>query len=221
LYTPLSLDTSDLHDLFWQVKDSGIPIFEVVHPDEVAIFIFNCSAAYGAMAPDSLITAKMNVGPGGKQPHMWDTIIPLNGPGPLNGGPNTWGLQQKMSYPHNHQDLKLSSKVKGMEMILHEQVGVWDTLNANHAENALTTGQKPSKHSEHKILGACAWCKASEVRKDLVTCIEKETLEGGGPTSGRSQNHQCKTQCYPLSQYRHEGLVLHDASPYSPDRFFR
>jgi hypothetical protein len=87
----------------------------------------------------------------------------------------------KRCHALDHPDPNLVGKAKGMEMVLQEQVGVWDTLNAEHAANALITSKKHLKTSKLRILGTCTWCKASEVKKDLIAHIEKVALKGIAP----------------------------------------
>ena len=59
--------------LFKQVEN-GVDIFERVHPEAKGIFIFDNAPSHRKMADDALNANRMNVGPGGKQPVMKDTI---------------------------------------------------------------------------------------------------------------------------------------------------
>ena len=45
----------------------AIDIFEYLHPNKVAIWLFNCSSAHEGLAEDALNVNNMNVNPGGKQ----------------------------------------------------------------------------------------------------------------------------------------------------------
>lgn len=55
--------------------DCAIPIFEVTHPETIAIFAFDNFTSHGAFSSDALIASHMNVEPSGKQPKLRDTIF--------------------------------------------------------------------------------------------------------------------------------------------------
>ena len=59
----------DLPQLMEQMKHA-INIFEHLHPDKVAIWLFNCSSAHEALAKDTLNVNNMGVRSGGKQSHL-------------------------------------------------------------------------------------------------------------------------------------------------------
>lgn len=65
----------------FQVKDA-IQTFEVKYPNDIGVWVFDCSSAHESFSEDSLHANKMNRSPGGQQPRMHDTIIPS---GPLAG----------------------------------------------------------------------------------------------------------------------------------------
>ena len=50
----------------------AIPIFEILHPGCIAVFCFDQSTNYNAMAQNALIVTRMNLGPKGAQPKMCD-----------------------------------------------------------------------------------------------------------------------------------------------------
>ncbi|KIJ23733.1 hypothetical protein M422DRAFT_275620 [Sphaerobolus stellatus SS14] len=56
----------DNSQLMKQIENT-IPIFEVLHPGAVGIWIFDCSSAHEAFFEDALNVKNMNVNPGGKQ----------------------------------------------------------------------------------------------------------------------------------------------------------
>ena len=60
-------------DLMKQVT-KAVDIFERVHPDAVGVFLFDNAPSHRKMADDAFNADKMNVGSGGKQPVMRDTI---------------------------------------------------------------------------------------------------------------------------------------------------
>ena len=117
----------DLPQLMDQMKHA-IDIFEHLHPDKVAIWLFDCSSAHEGLAKDALNVNNMGVRPGGKQSHLQDTIIPLNNPPPKPNCPDTRGQTQQMVYPSDHPDEKLCGLPKGMKVVLQEWESVWDQL---------------------------------------------------------------------------------------------
>ncbi|KIJ30773.1 hypothetical protein M422DRAFT_267604 [Sphaerobolus stellatus SS14] len=62
--------------------ENAIPIFEVLHPGAVGIWIFDCSSAHEAFSEAAFNIKNMNVNPGGKQHLLRPTIILLNNPPP-------------------------------------------------------------------------------------------------------------------------------------------
>jgi len=70
------------------------------------------------MPDDALCTSKMNVGPGGKQPHMRNTIIPLDNPFGLCRHVQT--LNYPPCLPEDHPHKNFEGKLKGMCVITEE-----------------------------------------------------------------------------------------------------
>jgi len=64
--------------LISQVIDCAIPIFDVLYLNAVAVFAFDNSTNYDAMAKDALNVMNMNVNPGGKQALMRSTSFGPN-----------------------------------------------------------------------------------------------------------------------------------------------
>ncbi|EFP90325.1 uncharacterized protein PGTG_16351 [Puccinia graminis f. sp. tritici CRL 75-36-700-3] len=111
----------DMDQLCKQVSEKAIPIFEASHPKCQGVFVFDCSLAHEAFGPSALRAQKMNLGPGGKQSHLRDTVIPSNDPHipeVLQGQP------QMMCYPSNHLDPSLDGQPKGIKQVLTER-GLW------------------------------------------------------------------------------------------------
>ncbi|EHS62464.1 uncharacterized protein PGTG_20589 [Puccinia graminis f. sp. tritici CRL 75-36-700-3] len=111
----------DMDQLCKQVSQKAIPIFEAAHPDCQGVFIFDCSLAHEAFGPHALRAQKMNLGPGGKQSRLRDTIIPSDNPHipeELRGQPQT------MCYPTDHPDPSLAGQPKGIKQVLTER-GLW------------------------------------------------------------------------------------------------
>jgi len=70
------IDPGKNHDAWWdllllmdQMKHT-INIFEYLHPNKVAIWLFDCSSAHEALAKDALNVNNMGVRPGRKQSHL-------------------------------------------------------------------------------------------------------------------------------------------------------
>ena len=93
-----------------QVINYAIPIFEIVHPEAIAVMAFDNSTNHGAMPTDGLNAVTMNVNPGGKQPSMHSTYFGQN---------NTL---QSMVFPSDHP--VYPNQPKGMRQILIER-GLW------------------------------------------------------------------------------------------------
>jgi len=142
-----------------QTKDT-IEIFNYKYPDGIAVFIFDCSSAHKAFSADALLAHKMNRGPGGKQPLMWDMVIPST------------GQPQSMVLPLDYQGKNkdgesLAGKPKGMKQVLHER-GVLAELEQKHGS---------------KLVGVCSVCKKSQAAREaaLKEAREKQDeIEGTG-----------------------------------------
>ena len=64
--------------LLEQIKYKAILIFEALYSNCIAVFAFNNSSNHSAFSEDALITSRMNLGPGGKQPIIYDTFFGEN-----------------------------------------------------------------------------------------------------------------------------------------------
>src|SRR5712671_7772367 len=71
----------DHAQLLMQV-DKVIEIFEEMHPNCVALFVFDQSSAHALLGPDALCAFDMNRSNGGKQRKQKDTVVLLNNPHP-------------------------------------------------------------------------------------------------------------------------------------------
>ena len=62
------------NDRLLEQVSRAVDIFERVHHDAIGIFLFDNAPTHRKVADDALNADKMNVGPGGKQPAMRDTV---------------------------------------------------------------------------------------------------------------------------------------------------
>jgi hypothetical protein len=91
-----------------QFKTKAIPMFEKLHPNCAAVFLFDNSTNHGAFADDALNVSKMNLNPGGKQAvlrHGWFE----------QGGRL---VEQEMTFPSNHPKAGIT---KGIKQVLQER----------------------------------------------------------------------------------------------------
>jgi hypothetical protein len=159
------------HDKWWdlaQLKDQlkdAVDIFEFLHPDAVAVWVFDCSSSHEGLAPNALNVNKMNVNPGGAQTLMRDTIIPHNNPPPKAGEVDTCGLPQPLVFPLDHPDPQLAGVAKGMRVVLQERRSVYDRLVQEVG-------------SEKKVFGKCSECQKSAAKKDAERRVALAEMAG-------------------------------------------
>lgn len=118
------------------------------------LLFFDQSSAHNAYANDALNARKMNVGPGGKQPRMHDTIIPTD-----NLLAHLRGQHQSMVFDSTHTDHP--NGPKGMELILKER-GLWDQL--------------VSASKKKKPVGRCKTCKANTMEREKTLAQAQAAL---------------------------------------------
>jgi hypothetical protein len=157
----------DLPQLIKQLKVM-IKIFELTHPNCIAVFMFDRSSAHEGFAEDVLNINKMNVKPAHKQSKLHDTIIPFSNPDPAPDEEDTCGQIQHMCFPADHPDPDLQDKPKGIRVVLEECKSVWDKYTMICRECG------------KKIVGKCVACTKSKIHKDKEQCIAiAEAMEQG------------------------------------------
>ncbi len=74
-YTTDILHIGKNQDGYWtiehvikQVQTKALPLFQAMHANSIALFVFDQSTNHAAFADDALRAIIMNLGPGGKQP---------------------------------------------------------------------------------------------------------------------------------------------------------
>lgn len=125
------------------------------------------SSAHNAYASNALNARKMNVSPGGKQPVMHDTMIPLNNPNPA-----LQGKHQSMIFDHTHP--KHPNEPKGMEVVLKER-GLWSLLVDRAG------GKRP--------LGRCRVCKATAAEREKILAEAQAVIDDNPDIFGSIGEH--------------------------------
>jgi hypothetical protein len=150
------------HDAWWDMEQlmdqikHAVPIFEYLFPGAVGIWVFDCASSHEAFSKDALVVKRMNVKPGGNQPLMHDTVIPLDNPPPKAGCPDMRGQVQAMTFPQDHPDASLCGVPKGLCQVFQERTSVWDALC-------------DAAGGEKKVKTLCPTCKLSQKEKEQLT----------------------------------------------------
>jgi hypothetical protein len=150
-----------------------IRLAEHLLPQRVLVFVFDNSSAHNSMPPDALHVSRMNVGPGGAQSHMHDTIIPLDNPKGLGG------TAQCMQFPENLPESDphklFEGKPKGIRRILEERGLVTITRQPMKTDPSKTT-IKVFNLIGAQIIGQCKRCKDERARKPAPDINAPTTL---------------------------------------------
>ncbi|KAI7933942.1 hypothetical protein MJO28_017377 [Puccinia striiformis f. sp. tritici] len=145
----------DIDQLCNQVAHKAIPIFETLHSNLQAVFVFDCSLAHRAFAKSALRVQNMNLNPGGKQSILRDTVIPKDNPHiPFH----LFGQLQKFVFDDSHP--LHPGKAKGVRAILKER-GLWDY----YTQKAWQEGQPLNLQ--------CKDCLTTNIKKDIVRKAEE------------------------------------------------
>jgi hypothetical protein len=125
------------------------------------------------MPEDALCASKMNVGPGGKQPQMHNTVIPLDNPFGLGG--HIQSLNYPPCLPDDHPHKKFEGQPKGMHLIAEE-----------HRYAVELNGGR-------RMVGDCTKCKLSNSHK--VKCNKAESKEVNSKESKSEDEDAHTTSC--------------------------
>jgi len=143
-------------------------------PNCVRHWVFDNSSCHDSMPDDALCASKMNVGPGGKQPHMRNTIIPLENPFGLGG--RIQSLNYPPGLPEDHPQKKFEGKPKGMRVIVEER------------------GYAVELDGGKRMVGDCTRCKLRNTRK--VKCNKPESKEVNSEESeSEDEDRRANTCC--------------------------
>jgi hypothetical protein len=143
----------DMEQLCHQVSSKAIPIFQALHPDAQAVFIFDCSSAHGAYGPSALRFQNMNLNPGGKQSWLCDTTIPYEDP---LIPPHLRGQIQTFCYDPSNPDPTKAGQPKGVRAILQER-GLWQHYT-----------QERQRLRKHALKFKCNSCSQFSIQKDAI-----------------------------------------------------
>ncbi|EIW81271.1 hypothetical protein CONPUDRAFT_26680, partial [Coniophora puteana RWD-64-598 SS2] len=111
-------------DGFWNSRQmenqlrNALKIAHVLFPNCVRHWVFDNSSCHNCMPEGALVVTGMNVGPGGKQPIMNDTVIPISNKSGRGGLPQSF--QFPLNLPDDHPHKKFEGQPKGMRVILEE-----------------------------------------------------------------------------------------------------
>jgi len=143
----------DMEQLCDQVSKKAIPIFKHLHPNLQAVFIFDCSLAHSAFAKNALRVQNMNLGSGGKQSHLRDSIIPSDD---LCIPEHLCSQPQSFVFDSLHPDPTQAGKAKGFQVILEEH-GLWQHYTSK------------TKQEGKPALNLCYTnCATSNIQKDAL-----------------------------------------------------
>lgn len=87
----------------------ALPIFHYAFPGCQALFAFDNASNHCAFSDKALVASKMNLNPGGRQPHMRE------------GFDYARGLPHSMVFSDHHLSQHLRGKPKGLEVVLRER----------------------------------------------------------------------------------------------------
>ncbi len=129
------------------------------------------------MADDTLGVSKMNVGPGGKQPRMHDTHIPVDNPFGLGGHVQSFNYPPCL--PEDHPHKKFEGQPKGMHVIAQER------------------GYPVDLKGGKRMVGDCMQCKARSTHKVKYNQSESKEVNSEESESEDEDGHTntCCLQC--------------------------
>ena len=121
-----------------QTMNIAVPIIQYTFPACQALFAFDNASNHCSFAENALVASKVNLNPGGQQPHMRDGFI------------HSKGLPQTMEFPLHHPDQALRGKQNGGEQILRQR-NLWCERRSDGFKfrlQCLTTGGRRGCNEE-------------------------------------------------------------------------
>ena len=120
--------------------ERAIPTFDKACPRQIGVFAFDNSSGHTCKADDALVANRMNMGPGGKQLQMHNTILPK-------------GTEQSMVFRQTDYQWgsnlliaeDLVGKPKGMKRTLQER-GLWQEGLKKQCGKAKKEEQETEQH---------------------------------------------------------------------------
>jgi len=152
-YPGKGFDEWNLPQLINQLEHT-IKVFDHTHLDCIVIFVFDRSSAHKGFMEDTLNVNNMNVGPGGMQRKLHNTVIPLSNPEGASGEEDMHSRVQKMCFLDNHPNPVLRGKAKGIKIVLEEHKSIWDKY------------MKACMERDVKPVGKCLSYSKSQIKKD-------------------------------------------------------
>jgi len=149
----------------------AIAIHKEKFPDYDALWAFDNSSNHNCFAGNALHVGKMNLGPGGQQALLRDTVFN--------------GQKQVMVFPDDHSDLTLRGKAKGMKLVLMER-GLW-------REGLLKTCEKCRLKVEEPARSVCCAQRILELQPDFLA--QKSLLEEIAEAEGQKIIFYPKFHC--------------------------
>jgi hypothetical protein len=161
-------------------------------PNCIIHWVFDNSSCHDSMPKDALSVTKMNVGPGGRQPMMHDTIVPHDNPFGHGGQPQS--LIFPLNLPDSHPYNSHQGKPKGMQVILEER-------------GYLGPGQK-------NLAGDCEKCKQRKAQKSQVPDGDENNNTVADSEDSEIEDEDKWTDCCMLriialqEDFRHQKCLL-------------
>jgi len=100
-----------------QQTRKAIEVFNKAFPKDIAVFAFDNSSGHVCKALDALISSRMNLRPGGKQPVIHPTCL---SDGTLQNMIHQW-IDREWEYPHHPIKDKNIGKPEGIKRVLQER----------------------------------------------------------------------------------------------------
>ena len=119
---------------------------ERMFPNCVHYWVFDNSSCHDSIADDALCASKINIGLGGKQPQLHNTIIPNNNPFGLSRHVQLFNYSPYL--PEDHPHKKFEGQPKGMCVIMQKHSY---QVNLEGGKQMVRDCMQCKAHSTHKV----------------------------------------------------------------------